>query len=246
MMFPRPFLIALQFLTRFPIRLEQALDEREVGYSILYYPAIGLLMGLGLAALAWMMADIPGLLPSAILLAFWVSITGALHLDGLADSADAWIGGAGDRARTLTIMKDPYSGPTAVVVLVVVLLIKFAALERVISHEDWMALVLAPVIGRTVLPLLFLTTPYVRPGGLGTALARHLPRRAGALVVLATLAGVILTAGTRSLCLLLIAAGTFLLLRAMMVQRIGGTTGDTAGGLVELTETTVLMTLALA
>jgi adenosylcobinamide-GDP ribazoletransferase len=245
-MFPRSFLIALQFLTRFPIRLEQALDEREVGRSILYYPAIGLLMGLGLAALAWMMADIPGLLPSAILLAFWVSITGALHLDGLADSADAWIGGAGDRARTLTIMKDPYSGPTAVVVLVVVLLIKFAALERVISHEDWMALVLAPVLGRTALPLLFLTTPYVRPGGLGTALARHLPRRAGALVVLATLAGVILAAGTRRSYLLLIAAGAFLLLRTMMVQRIGGTTGDTAGGLVELTETAVLVTLALA
>lgn len=246
MIFPRPFLIALQFLTRFPIRLEQALDEREVGRSILYYPAIGLLMGLGLAVLAWAMADVPGLLPSAILLGFWVSITGALHLDGLADSADAWIGGAGDCARTLAIMKDPHSGPTAVVVLMVVLLIKFAALERVISHEDWMALVLAPVIGRTALPLLFLTTPYVRLGGLGAALARHLPRRAGALVILATLAGVILTAGTRRSYLLLIATGAFLLLRAMMVQRIGGTTGDTAGGLVELIETAVLVTLALA
>jgi adenosylcobinamide-GDP ribazoletransferase len=244
--FPRPFLIALQFLTRFPIRLEQALDEREVGRSILYYPTIGLLMGLGLAVLAWAMADVPGLLPSAILLGFWVSITGALHLDGLADSADAWIGGAGDRARTLAIMKDPCSGPTAVAALIVVLFIKLAALECIISHEDWMALVLAPVLGRTALPLLFLTTLYVRPGGLGAALAQHLPRRVGALVVLATLAGVILAAGTRSLCLLLIATGTFLLLRALMVQRIGGTTGDTAGGLVELTETTVLVTLVLA
>ena len=236
----------MQFLTRFPIRLEQALDEREVGRSILYYPAIGLLMGLGLAVLAWAMADVPGLLPSAILLGFWVSITGALHLDGLADSADAWIGGAGDRARTLAIMKDPCSGPTAVVALIVVLFIKLAALECIISHEDWMALALAPVIGRTALPLLFLTTPYVRPGGLGAALVRHLPRRAGALVVLATLAGVILAVGTRSLCLLLIATGTFLLLRALMIQRIGGTTGDTAGGLVELIETAMLVTLALA
>jgi adenosylcobinamide-GDP ribazoletransferase len=240
---PRPFLIALQFLTRFPVRLEQAPEERDIGRSMLYYPAIGLLMGLLLSALAWVLADLPGLLPSAILLAFWVAITGALHLDGLADSVDAWIGGAGDRERTLAIMKDPHAGPTAVVVLVVVLLVKCAALERVLAQEDWMGLVLAPMLGRTALPLLFLTTPYVRSGGLGAALAQHPSPRAGALVVLAAAAAAILARGP---WLLLATAGVFVLLRGLTVQRIGGITGDSAGALVELTETAVLVSVALA
>ncbi|MGH2604122.1 MAG: adenosylcobinamide-GDP ribazoletransferase, partial [Dehalococcoidia bacterium] len=240
---PRPFLIALQFLTRLPIRLKEAPEERDIGRSMLYYPVIGLLIGVLLTALAWALADLPGLLASTILLAFWVSVTGALHLDGLADSADAWIGGADDRERTLAIMKDPHAGPTAVVVLVVVLLIKLAALEAVLAREDWMGLVLAPVLGRTALPLLFLTTPYLRPDGLGAELAQHLSPRAGVLVVLAASAA---ATGARGPWLLLATAGVFVFLRGLMVQRIGGITGDTAGALVELTETAVLVSLALA
>ncbi|MGH8613770.1 MAG: adenosylcobinamide-GDP ribazoletransferase [Gammaproteobacteria bacterium] len=246
MIVPRPFLIALQFLTRFPVRLEPAPEERDIGLSMLYYPAVGLLMGLLLIALAWALADLPGLIPSAILLAFWVLVTGALHLDGLADSADAWIGGAGDRERSLAIMKDPCAGPTAVVVLVVVLLIKLAALERLLTQEDWIGLVLAPMLGRTALPLLFLTTPYVRAGGLGAALAQPRWRRTGVLVVLGTSVAATLAAGARGPWLLLATAGLFVLLRGLMVQRIGGITGDTAGALVELTETAVLVSLALA
>jgi adenosylcobinamide-GDP ribazoletransferase len=71
------------------------------------------------------------MLHAALLLTVWVLLSGGLHLDGLADSADAWLGGFGDRERTLTIMKDPRSGPIAVVVLVLVLLLKFCALAGV-------------------------------------------------------------------------------------------------------------------
>ena len=76
------------------------------------------------------------LLQAALLLALWVALTGALHLDGLADSADAWLGGFGDPARTLEIMKDPRSGPVAVVVLVLLLLLKFSALLVVLQAQQ--------------------------------------------------------------------------------------------------------------
>ena len=89
----------------------------------------------------------PLLLHAALLLTAWVLLSGGLHLDGLADSADAWLGGFGDRERTLTIMKDPRSGPIAVVTLGLVLLLKFTALVALIEQHNGAALILAPLIG---------------------------------------------------------------------------------------------------
>ncbi|MBI3779239.1 MAG: adenosylcobinamide-GDP ribazoletransferase [Gammaproteobacteria bacterium] len=240
-----PFLIALQFLTRFPVHLPVIPDARLVGRSLLYYPLVGLVLGLVLAALNWTLGNAPGLLRAALLLAAWVLLTGALHLDGLADSADAWVGGLGDRERTLAIMKDPCCGPAAVVTLVVVLLVKFSALVQLASARNWAALVLAPVLGRIALQALFLTTPYVRPGGLGANLAQYFPRRNCAIVMLVSLIVIPLVAGSHGFWMILAVTGTMLLLRSMMIRRIGGMTGDTAGALVTLTEVTALMTAAL-
>ena len=241
----RPFFIALQFLTRWPVTLRTAPQGCEIGHSLLYYPLVGVLFGLLLAALDWALAGVGTLLSAVLLLAAWVLAGGALHLDGLADSADAWVGGLGDRARTLAIMKDPYCGPAGVTALLLVLLLKFAALEELAAHGDWLALVLAPLLGRTALPALFLCTTYVRPGGLGETLARHLPRRAALALVLAVLAG-IAALGMRGLWPLLAAMAVFACLRAAMVRRLGGTTGDTAGATVEIVETAALLAAALA
>ncbi|MGX2039376.1 adenosylcobinamide-GDP ribazoletransferase [Methylocaldum sp. MU1018] len=241
-----PLLIALQFLTRLPVRLNVPPDGPALGRSLLFYPLVGLGLGLALAVLAQSLAEVGGRLPAAIVLTAWVAFTGALHLDGLADSADAWAGGFRDRDRTLAIMKDPRSGPVAVVVLVLVLLLKFAALEHVVARHDWSALALAPVLGRAAPLLLLLTTPYVRPGGLGSELAKHLPRRSGMLALSVTLAGASIVAGTRGIWPFLAAGALFCWLRLSMVRRIGGTTGDTAGATIELTECAVLVGLALA
>jgi adenosylcobinamide-GDP ribazoletransferase len=240
-----PFLIALQFLTRLPVRLPGTPDALLVGRSLLYYPLVGLILGALLAALNWILGDASGMLRAALLLAAWVLLTGALHWDGLADSADAWVGGLDDRERTLAIMKDPYCGPAAVVTLMVVLLIKFSALEQLASVGNWMALVLAPVFGRIALVALFLTTPYVRPGGLGANLAQHFPRHGCAIVLFASLIAIPLVTGSPGFWMMLAVAVIMLLLRAMMIRRIGGMTGDTAGALVTLTEVTALMTAAL-
>lgn len=240
----RPFLIALQFLTRFPVRLKSVPEERDIGRSLLYYPLVGLLIGLLLAALAWALADAAPPLRAALLLAAWALASGALHLDGLADSADAWAGGLGSRERALAIMKDPYCGPAGVVALLLVLLLKFAALETLTARGDWLALALAPLLGRSALPALFLTTAYVRPGGLGEALARNLPRRAVIALLLTVALGVAST-GMNGLWPLLAALAAFALLRALMLRRLGGATGDTAGATVEIVEAVALVAAAL-
>ena len=241
----RPLLIALQFMTALPIRLRDAPQEEALGRSVIYYPVVGLLIGLLLTGLAHAMAGWPVLLAAGLLLTAWVAATGALHLDGLADSADAWIGGLGDKEKTLAIMKDPYCGPMAVVVLLLVLLLKFVALHTLLGSGGKDALIVAPVLARAALPILFLTTPYVRAGGLGSALGEHLPRRNGAFVVAVTVVCIGLTMGWAGLWMLLAAALMLLLLRVLMVRRIGGMTGDTAGAVVELIELAVLLAAVL-
>lgn len=236
----RPLLIALQFLTRLPVRLDRAPEALETGRSFLYFPLVGLLIGVVLASLAAVLPEEAGSLPAVVLLLVWVAVTGAFHLDGLADSADAWAGGAGDSARTLAIMKDPRCGPVGAVALVLVLLFKFAALDLALSRNDGISIMLAPVLGRSMPLLLFLTTPYVRPGGIGDVLAQALPRRGAVLVLAAVAVAVAAEAGISGIAATSIAITVFWLLRGMMIRRIGGTTGDSAGALIELTECAAL------
>lgn len=279
----RPFLIAVQFLTRVPVRLKRDPSAKEIARSQLYYPLVGLLIGGVLLMLAGLLASAPAMLSAALLLVCWVLLSGGLHLDGLADSVDAWAGGLGDRDKTLAIMKDPYCGPAGVVSIVLLLLIKFAALYAVLvastsaslsvtlsttvetilatlqttsSLAAWLAaaplvsqpllvLLLAPLLARTLPSLLFLTTPYVRQQGLGSALVADLPRRAIILVSTVVIAIALLFTASTGLWLLLATVLVFIVCRRLMMQRIGGATGDTAGALVEITEASILLCAVL-
>lgn len=248
----RLFFIALQFLTRLPSPLERLPSEAEIGRSVLCYPLVGLLIGSLLAGMAWLLAaHLPQLPAAALLLAFWIWLYGGLHLDALADSADAWGGSQGhgqnQRERALAIMKDPNCGPFGVAAIVIMLLLKFAALASLLDRPadsrafDFLPFILAPLLGRTVLLPLFMTTDYVRPQGLGSAMHAHLPRPAAWLLLAALVLLVALGCGQRALAPLLAAAGVFLLSRRLMLRQIGGMTGDTAGALVEAVEAAVLL-----
>jgi len=240
-----PFWIALQFLSSLPVRLPGMPAPREVGRSLLCYPLVGLLFGLLLWLASHLLQGTPAPLHAALLLTLWVLLSGALHLDGLADSADAWLGGFGDRERTLRIMKDPRSGPIAVVTLVLVLLLKFCALWVLVEQGVGAQLLLAPLIGRAAMLGLFLVTPYVRPGGLGQALAEHLPRRAAGWTLLGSAGLCLLVGGWSAGWILVLALAVFAWLRHLMCRRLGGTTGDTAGAMLELLELAVVLGLAL-
>ncbi|APO80595.1 adenosylcobinamide-GDP ribazoletransferase [Pseudomonas putida] len=236
-----PLWIALQFLSSLPVSLPGMPAPREVGRSLLCYPLVGLLFGLLLWLASHLMEGTPAPLHAALLLTLWVLLSGALHLDGLADSADAWLGGFGDRERTLLIMKDPRSGPIAVVTLVLVLLLKFCALWVLVEQGIGVQLLLAPLIGRAAMLGLFLSTPYVRQGGLGQALAEHLPRHAAGWVLLGCVLFCLVLGGW----VVVLALAVFAWLRQLMCRRLGGTTGDTAGAMLELLELAVVLGLAL-
>lgn len=238
-----PWWIALQFLTRLPVTLAGMPTPEQVGRSLLFYPAVGLLLGVLLCLGQWLLGDTAQVLQAALLLTLWVGLSGGLHLDGLADSADAWVGGFGDKERTLAIMKDPRSGPIAVVVLVLVLLLKFCALLVLLQQGHGLYLLLVPWLARCLLPLLLLSTPYVRAGGLGQALVEHMPRRA-LIWLLAVNAGLMLVFGLAGVLAILVGGTVFIGLRRAMLKRLDGCTGDTAGALLEVAECAVLVALA--
>lgn len=236
-------LYAVGFLTRLPVPVSVFDNARARAESLAWYPIVGLLLGALLGGLAWLMRDLPPLLSSALLLLAWIAATGGLHLDGLADSADAWIGGLGDRDRTMEIMKDPRSGPAGVVALVALLLLKFAALAS-LPREAWMLLLLPPLLGRTTLTAAFLTLPYVRAQGMGSALATA-PRLACTVALM--LGGAFaLTFAQAGLIALLLATAVLTAWRQACLHRLGGFTGDTAGALAEMVETVVLVGLVVA
>lgn len=242
-----PLLAALQFLTVIPVRLPRALTPREQGRTLLCYPLIGLGLGLLLAAAAWgLSAVLPTMPAAALLLAFWVGLTGALHLDGLADTADGWLGGHGDRRRTLSIMRDSHSGAAAVVAVALLLLIKLAALSVLMAEQAWLVLIAAPLAGRAAMPLLLAALPYARVGGIGAEMARALPvARAGQIAALSFI-GVLLLCGLQAgpvIALLSVTLPLALLWlwSRMLRARLGGTTGDTAGAALEAVEAAVLI-----
>jgi adenosylcobinamide-GDP ribazoletransferase len=252
---PRAALVALQFLTRLPLRIEPPPDPRELGLSLACYPVVGLALGAVLWSVALAVSRLHDFLGAAIVLAVWVLVTGALHIDGLADTADAWVGGHGDRERTLRIMKDPRSGPVAVAVVNCLLLLKFAALAALATHlhaAPWRdprlaaGCILPPLLARAAIPLLFAHTPYVRAQGIAQDLTAHQSRSAAALVVALTAVGALAACGTLGAVALGAAAIAYGIVRRGLVRRLGGFTGDGAGALIEVIEAACLVAIAAA
>lgn len=241
-MIPTHLFLAIAFLTRLPVPVLGKLEAPDFARAALYYPLVGLLIGALLYLPVLVFPHASPLLLAAILTVLWAALTGGLHLDGLADSADAWLGGFGDAEKTQRILKDPLVGAAGVIALVGVLLLKFAALAVLLEHHHWQVILLAPVIGRTLILLLFLTTPYVRAGGLASAVTQHLPRTAAWWI---TLGGLLLGLAVSSAAISLTLLG-FWLLRRLMLQRLQGCTGDTAGASVESGEMFWLLGAALS
>lgn len=266
------FWYAIAFLTRIPaVNLSKALTlkNKEISQSSLYfYPVVGLIIGLLVSAVyfvcAWQVNhsnilsstslvstgfDSSSLVIAALMLLVWCLITGGLHLDGLADAADAWVGGYGDKQRTLDIMKDPTVGPMGAMLVVLVLLLKFAALVVVVDKLDGFYLVglilTVPMLARfTILPL-FYFTPYVREKGLGSNLKQSISPMLFIFVTTACMLLTVVLVQQKSIFILILATAILLWARNIMMQRIEGTTGDTAGAMIEVQEAFLLCALVL-
>ena len=242
----RGLITAFTFLSRLPMPHLHDYQPRDAGAALPWFPVVGLAIGMTMAALAWLLLPLLPEVPlAAMLVLMWVLVTGALHLDGLADSADAWLSGA-ERERALQIMKDPHCGSAAVALVACVLLIKFSTLQVLLSRDALVSIGLVPLLGRALVLILMQTTAYVSPGGIGQHFIDHRNDASVwcAIVLSALVALMALPLWQAITCAL--ATGLVLLgLRKLMIKRLGGCTGDTQGATIEISEAALLLCLAM-
>lgn len=210
-----------------------------------FYPLVGALIGAGLAGLAGLLGRIglgqaAPLLPAALVLAAWAGLTGALHLDGWADCCDALFVPV-SRERRLEIMKDPRLGSFGAAGLILLLLVKLAALDGAMrSSYALLALIAIPALARWAAVIAAKAYPSARPGGMGDFFRRGLGRRE---LVIATVLAALAAAGLlwRGLILWAAAGLALLALVSLARARLGGLTGDVYGAIIELAEAAALV-----
>ncbi|WP_426449189.1 adenosylcobinamide-GDP ribazoletransferase [Paenibacillus sp. S-38] len=247
---------AFQFLSRLPVPVTLDYSGGLFRRSVVFYPLVGAVLGAILwGAGAALQAVLPPLPAAAVLLALWAALTGALHLDGLMDTADGVLSHR-SRERMLEIMKDSRVGAMGVVVCVLVLLLKWSFLASLLERGGGMALLpLVLLWSRCMMAAALICWPYARKeqgGGMGSLFDglgfRHLAGAAGLAAVLTAAAGWWLWgAGGGGAALMTVlallpaaAAAGCALMGAYLHRKLGGLTGDTYGAINEGVETLLL------
>lgn len=233
----------MSFLTVLPVANADGSPGERLGRA--YFPAIGAVIGL-VATLAYTLAAAATttLLGAAAAVAVLAVLTGAIHLDGLADSADGLLG-RGDATRRLEVMRDPRLGSYGVTAIAVFLLLEVAAISSMSPARAFAGLVIGGTLSRLATLAVISFVPYVRASGLGVAAwdARH--RRLDLVVGSVTAAVVCLLDWRRALVAIPLVALVAVSLVALARRRIGGATGDICGATAELGQLAVLLVFAV-
>lgn len=187
-----------------------------------------------------------GLAGDALIIVVWAIITGALHLDGLMDSADGLFSGR-DQARKLEIMKDSRVGAMGAVTLLMVIMLKLCFLNYLPLTGKYWALFAAPAAGRFIMVYAVASFPYARAsGGLGKAFGNEAGLFHMAAAGLVTTLGIWLVGGWAGVLVLVVTIGSTMMIAAWIVRQLGGMTGDTYGALCEVSEVIYLIAAVLA
>ena len=234
-------LTAFSFLTIIPLRRGDG-GKTDLGRSMAVFPLIGLLLGAMLVGVDYTLTPIfDERLVNIILIALLAFVTGGLHLDGFMDTMDG-IAGSRDKKKILEIMRDSRTGAMGAMAVVLLLMIKWEALNSIDNATKVAALLLMPMIGRYAMTELAYMAPYARDSeGIGRPFTEGL-----------TITALIFSAAT-----VFVAAFIFneitgvitLITVALMVfvwsiyfkRKLGGITGDVLGALNETTEVLVLI-----
>lgn len=238
---------ALLFLTVLPLSAASTVKTRELGRSMAYFPLIGLGLGLLLAAAnAALGIFFPPSVCALLVLLLLIYCTGALHLDGVADTADGMYG-IRDRATRLRIMKDSRVGAMGVVALLCLLLLKVVTLSALPPAVRWPVLIALPVVGRWMMVALAVLAPYARSeGGTGSVFVEEVGQRElgiATLILAVVLIGFFKLWGLTLLAALILAV---IALERYFRQRLGGVTGDILGAVCEWSEAFFLLLASAA
>jgi adenosylcobinamide-GDP ribazoletransferase len=240
----KSFLAALAFLTRLPVGRLAAFDAADVAHSAGWFPLVGLLLGTiySLAA-ALLKTGLPLEVVAVLLVILDALATGALHYDGLADTADGF-GGGKSPEDILRIMRDHAIGSYGGMALATLVALRVTAYAALLTRSNWIAaLILTPALGRWSILLLTATLPYARPSASAIANMgkRSLLWGTGVIAV----AMIATTSGRVWIAMAAVVAVTAAF-GFYCRRRIAGITGDTLGANLQLCESAALLTFIWA
>lgn len=241
------FFAALKFLTIIPLFRQRQDSLEEIGGSLVYYPVVGLIIGLILTGLNWLFGLLlPPSLTNGLLIVSWVIITGALHLDGFSDTCDGIAGHKPAEARW-QVMRDSRTGAFGVVGVVLLLLMKYVSLNNIPTPLLPSTLLLIPVLSRWAMVYAIFAYPYARPEGLGKTIKQAASwQRFTVATVITLLLAILLVRLTFGSYL----AGPAIMLGIWVIIMVvatffktmfAGLTGDNYGAINELAELGVLL-----
>lgn len=234
----------MQFLTGIPVPLKRELSAEQLGKATAFFPLAGLVIGGILAGLNWVFnLFLPGAIINILLTVILVILTGAMHLDGLADTCDGMAGHKSVEERW-KVMRDSRTGAFGVVGIVLLLLAKYAALNSIRADLMTPTLLFMPVVSRWAMVYAIFAFRYARPEGLGTAYkeATRWPQYNAATIITLVIAAALYP---------LFSTVGFLMIGGVLVvttilgfyfrYKFSGLTGDTYGAINEVSEVMALV-----
>lgn len=238
-------LVAVNFLTIVPLSSGMEVKEEDYGRSMLYFPVVGAAMGFAI----WMVniffhAIMSSAVAAALTLVFWVGISGALHLDGLADTCDGFYGGK-DRDGILSIMRDSRTGPMGAAAVAMALFVKYSALISVGGLESGAWIIEACALSRWAMALSAASALYARELGTGKFFVENVGKKEVLIATGIALFLALIIFGAGGLVIVALVAALTMALTHYFKKRIGGVTGDTLGAVNETCELAVLIFMAL-
>ncbi|MGK7345268.1 MAG: adenosylcobinamide-GDP ribazoletransferase [Candidatus Nitrospinota bacterium M3_3B_026] len=241
----KDFQAALAFLTIIPALRRGDSGGERLAAAVFYFPVVGLVIGLAAAGLDFLFTQVlPSGPAAALTVAVMAAVSGGLHMDGLSDTADGFMSGAGRRERILEIMSDSRAGPMGVLAVVLAVALKVTALGAIEGAARWQAVALAPLAGRCLVAFAMSALPYVKKEGLGAAFRQAgTPLNAAWAVLFFILAAAAL-GGWMGAAVLAACATSVCALCLLSLRTIGGMTGDVYGAVCETAETAALLAAA--
>lgn len=236
----RRFLIALQFLTILPFNIKERIEEEDFGRSLVYFPIVGLLLGLFLASVAHISASLSPLVRSVLILIAWIVITGGIHIDAFADTCDGFYGRR-SKEEILKIMRDSRIGTMGAAGIAILLLFKFAILSSIEPGNLWKILIITAVFARWSQTFACATSKYARQEGKAKYFIEHAKKADIFIGALFTLTLNWFLMGIKGIILFALLLATIFLFIQYAKRKIGGMTGDTIGATSEIAEAAALL-----
>lgn len=236
--------LAIGFLTILPVIDNRRASEDTVAASFEWFPFVGFILGLALCGEDVILSYAFGqVMRSVLVVLSLIVITGAVHLDGLADTADA-LGAGRDRERALEILRDSRIGAFGAIAIFFDLILKILALSTLAGQARYFALILAPGLARLAMVLVAHRIDYLRSDGAGSTLLANQKRSWLRRYIFVLPVGFVVAAKFQGAKALIIAFAISIAMRWFYRRWLGGVTGDLIGACGELVEVAVLVALS--